>query len=143
MRNFNSMIFLGNGARSEKSVALLYSLLDSAISELSGLQQGGAVKGSVEFIEAENKIEDIAKDIYCVLTCKEVISTEEVSYPGKKIKISANLRKYKELGLRLHQKKTFEDTECDKIRDAMDIYWYKLTEEEILEAISYLKSLGE
>lgn len=37
MRNFDSMIFLGNGKRSEENVCFLHHLLDIAISHLSGM----------------------------------------------------------------------------------------------------------
>ena len=83
MRNINGMIFLGSGEYSVARVKHLKSILDKAISELSGLQQAGGPDPMFdeEIKECEQNIEDYVRDIAAALTGKEIEFTNGLEYP--------------------------------------------------------------
>lgn len=81
-REFKKMYFDGSGEHSAKACARLHALLDEGLSELSGIQQpprpcsedkNYSKKHKSIYAKAEKRISDIAKDLFCALTGKEIL----------------------------------------------------------------------
>ena len=76
MRNFDSLLFLGNGKVSEDGVKKLHRIINEAVSISSGLQQGGPD------VQSELALEEAVCDIVAALTGKEITLGSDLPYPG-------------------------------------------------------------
>jgi hypothetical protein len=76
-------IWFGGSPDSEKEARYLHTLLDVALSNLSGLQQPPhseseqeAQENFKQYTKAEKRVNDLAKDLYCALTGIDLDATK-------------------------------------------------------------------
>lgn len=78
MREIDTILFMGQGARSEWAVNRLKKRLDEALSNLSAFQQGAP-----QTSEDTEKFEDLVRDIAAALVGRGIMFAEDLKYPGK------------------------------------------------------------
>lgn len=76
-KNFDSLLFLGDGDRSKRMIEKLKQVLDEALTLSSGNQQGPRQASD------EQAIEQAVRDIAVALTGRVISFQERVRYPGK------------------------------------------------------------
>lgn len=76
MKNFDALLFLGNGDKSEEACRKLYRILDEALSISGGQQQGGATIASLAAVQ------EAVRDIAVALTGYSIEFKDKVPYPG-------------------------------------------------------------
>lgn len=91
MKNFDALLFLGNGIVSEQGVEKLKRVLEQAIEISSGNQQGPSDP------RARFAIEEAVRDIAVALTGRSIEFKDRVSYPG--VKNRAEFETYYEDGI--------------------------------------------
>lgn len=75
MREYDAVMFLGNGLHSDYQVKRIMARLRNAFTDLSYAQQGAKLD------PAEH--EDLVKDIAAALLGRDIVLGEQLPYPGK------------------------------------------------------------